>query len=631
MSGIAGILCLQGRSSEPRLIAALIESLRTQGPDAQKLWMEGPMSMGCAALHATPEAHLDALPLVSQDGRYVITFDGRLDNRKELHQQLSHERPLRELSDAALLLAAWLAWSENCPNRLLGDFAFAIWDRHAQSLFLARDHLGARPLYYAHRDGRWAFASHDEALLCLPGVRAEVDETKLADVLAPGPDVDPRTSWLRDVKQLMPGECLSITAQGRKTHRDYWAPAHEPTLQLRREEEYLEAFEAVFSEAVRARLRSSTPPAAMVSGGMDSAGLMAMVRRELDRGTCDNFHAFSAISDTPGTCIETRCIQELTDHPGIEAHTVSVPSMQGMVTRDDLLREAAYQVHPTTSSILLPAMMALAAQRNGHKMMLMGVSGDVTLGIPLRYPARYWRQGRLWRAWQESRAAARNNTYLRGTSALGQWLYSGVLAFLPVPWRLLIRQRMNALAGKPPMSQRISAELAERVQWDARNRATLERHGRDGGGESAAIKADEVFRWPGVTYGLTGFARLAARYGLEFRDPWADRRVVEFFLQIPLEWQVRQGWTKYLVRRAFEEELSPELLWRTGKEHLGWHFSQHVLRHTHPLTPEQISEFQTVLAPLVDDTVASKLADSSDFLGTLSVAQYLQRIRAASR
>lgn len=632
MSGIAGILGLRGRRPDPGLIGRLTQAMASQGPDGRGDWAEGPMAMGHVALYATPEAHLDTQPFSGNDGRYVVSFDGRLDNRETLHRTLVLRRPLADLSDAALVLAAWDIWGQDCPAHLLGDFAFAIWDRTSQALFLARDHMGARPLYWAHQQGLWSFASFDEALLCMPGVEGVPDETKLADAIAPGPDVDPRASWLRDVRQVMPGESLQVTADGQVMHRDYWHPVPTPAFEARNEAEYIEAFESVFAEAVRARLRSSTPPAAMVSGGMDTAGLMAMVRRELDRGGISAFHAYSAVSDDPQTCIETRCIHELTRHPGIVTHTLSVPSMQGMVNLQDLLREAWMQPHVTTSSILLPAMMALAAQRQGHKMMLTGVSGDVTLSTPLRYPARYWRQGRPWLAWQACRDAARHNTYLRGTSPLAHWLYCGVLAFLPVSWRLLMRQQMDVLTRKPSMAGALSEAMAQRVNWHARYRETMYRHGRDGGGESAAVKADQVFRWPGLTYGLTGYARVAARYGIEFRDPWADRRVVEFFLRIPLKWQVHQGWTKYLVRRALSGEFPDWLLWRTGKEHLGWHFAHEVMRHQPPLTSALRAEQARLLAPYLGEGNVSRSDElCRDGFLMQTLAGYLRRISTTPR
>lgn len=600
MSGIAGIIHFDGRPVEPGQVEQITGAMATRGPDATHHWRKGKVALGHCMLRTTPESLDETQPLISDDGTLVLVFDGRLDNRDDIRRamQLQGITP-RSPTDAELVMGAYRLWGEDSPQRLLGDFAYAIWDERQQKMFCARDHMGARPFYYVCNASIFAFASEDEALLGLPGVSNLPNEELIAQLLVPAfNDFDTQPAWLKDVSALMPAQSLVMDDTGAPRITTYWRlePGEESVYAS--DQACQEAFLAVFGEAVRCRMRSAGPVAAMMSGGLDSAGIAAMVKRLLPEMPGQAFHTYSAISDHPETCVESQCIQSLTQDLGDHAHFVSVPSFQGMASVQDLIHIAWSKAHPTDNSILLLMMMCQAASRHGHRVMLHGASGDLTMYVPDRYPAHLMRAGQWRQAWRECQGASRNNTFLRGTSPFKLLLLNAGAAFLPAKLKPLAR-RLRGQAS-PLAHSVIKPALAQRLRLAERLRKQAEAQGQQ---TNLRKTHAEVIHSPslGIVLGLTGCEHMAGRYGIELRDPWADKRVVEFFVRLPLRYKVRDGWTKYLVRTTFEQDLPTHVLQRLGKEHLGRHFPSRLMTETAAFVAQTLEkDLDNVLKAYVD-------------------------------
>ena len=440
-------------------------------------------------------------------------------------------------------------------------------------LYCARDHLGANSLAFVCNERFFAFASESEALLSLPGISSKPNEELVAHILLPAfQDFKQKKSWLIEVDGLMAGEYLVLTPEGKPSVQKYWQlgpPDQEDSYVS--ETESQEAFLEIFSEAVRCRLRTAGDPAAMMSGGMDSASIRAMIGRVLPEIPGKTLHTYSAIADSPGSCIESQCIQSLTTNLGEHAHFVSVPSFKGMITLEDVINVAWSKPHPVDNSLLLPAMMCLAASRQNHRTLFHGVSGDLTTETPLRYIAHFLRRGHILRAWKECRLASRNHTYMHipgPFKILGQNAWS---AWASPSLKLFRSNMMCQKSGSPLKNSIISPEFARKINLSERLREQQLR----------AIKHPESHKYihlaHGIVSGLAGYGRVAGRYGVVVRDPWADRRVLEFFQRLPMEYKVKDGWTKYIVRMAFASDLDKNVRRRRGKEHLGWNFARSVM------------------------------------------------------
>lgn len=579
MSALAGILYFNGAPTRPGLIEKLTGAMIRRGPDEQTHRTLGSIALGHCMLRTTPESVEEHQPLISQDKKLILVWDGRLDNRAKLRRDLvAAGSILRNNSDEELVLQSYAQWSEECPKHLLGDFAFAIWDIKRNNLFCARDHVGAKPFYYTSNKEFFAFASEDEALLRLPGVSNQPNEELIANLLVPAfNSFDKRRTWLWDISALLPGQLMVVSANGKTQTNTYWQiePGDESVYSS--DKECQEAFLDVFSEAVRCRMRSTGHIAAMMSGGLDSASIAVMVKRLLPDMPGKEFHTYSAISDHQDSCVESQSINSLTQDLDANAHYVAVPSFHGMVSMEDLIEAAWTKAHPVDNSILLPAMMCLASSHDNHRVMLHGVSGDMTMYTPARYVAFYLRGNQWHRAWKECKDASLNHTSLYGTSPHLLLLLNIWTAYMPVRLKSLI----NRLRTKGSyLSQKlINPDFAQKLQLAERLRSQGERQSQPltmGIQQAHARALDNL----GDVLGVTGYERIAGQYSIELRDPWADKRVLEFFLHLPLDYKIRDGWTKYLARTAFSPDLDPIVLQRRGKEHLGPHFVARLMDET---------------------------------------------------
>ena len=569
MSALAGVLEFGTAASEHRTAEAMTAALSRNGPDGMAHWHGGPIALGHCMLRATLEAAREFQPLHDERSGLVLVLDGRIDNRAQLTRSLAAQGTcLRSDTDAELVLRAHERWGPETPLRLVGDFAYAIWDEKRRVLFCATDPIGACPFFYARTDRCFAFASSDEALLVVPGVDATPNEELIAHLLVPDYIPEDRAgSWLKQVKTLPAGHSMTITAAGTCEVTPYFRFRSREKLCFASAEEAQEAFREIFGVAVRDRLRSSGPVAQMLSGGLDSASIHATVGQLHGMHSGKLLQTYSVVSDDTQSCLETRCIQSMAS--GASGHFTSLPSMHGQLAESDLIDALWGEAHPRDNSIPLPVLMCLAASRNGHRVMLHGVTGDVTQHAPNRYIADVMRQGHWNAAWMECKAASDHHTYLRGTEP---WrLFAANAATALTPGRIKTGfHRWRPLAS-PLQDSSINPIFARELSLAAKLQAQNELASSSRKFTSSTQEQHAMFLngRTGPSLGLSGYSRLGKRYGMELRDPWGDQRVVQFFLDLPLKYKVHEGWTKYLIRRSFES-LPPVVRWRVGKEHLGW-------------------------------------------------------------
>src|SRR6267142_6895205 len=278
MSAILGIYYLDSRPVDRMDLDRMIETLAHRGSDGSGVWNDKSVGLGHRMLWTTPESLHERLPL-AKDG-LTITADARIDNRDELINLLRlPPRPSESISDSELILAAYELWGEHCPEKLLGDFAFAIWDSRKQLLFCARDHFGVKPFYYYSSDKVFTFATEIKALLRLPEVPRQLNETKIAAHLT-SIDIDKEITLYRDILRLPPAHSIKVNREGIRV-QSYWSLDPSRSQVMRSDEEYAEAFRELFTEAVRCRLRSAFPLGFMLSGGLDSSSVTCVARNLL--------------------------------------------------------------------------------------------------------------------------------------------------------------------------------------------------------------------------------------------------------------------------------------------------------------------------------------------------------------
>jgi asparagine synthase (glutamine-hydrolysing) len=540
--------------------------------------MRDSAALGQCMLWSTPESLSEHQPLVDATGDRVIVADARIDNREELYHELRlRRRPLSQLADSALILAAHERWGEDCVARLLGDFAFAIWTRRRQRLFCVRDHFGVKPLYYFRAPGFFLFASEIKAILSLRQVPWRINEPRVADYLVPELEgIDRTSTFYRDIYRLEPASWLSVERKRAVKHR-YWCPEPTDELRLGSDDEYAEAFREVFAEAVRCRLRSASPPGSMLSGGMDSSAIVGVARQLLREDGREPLRTFSAISAQGADCAETRFIFAVITQGGLEAITVRpdqiepfLPAFERLLYRaDDLFDHLIAHV---------PLVMYAAAHDMGVKVLLDGIDGDLVTSLGDYYIAHLLRRGQWRAAIQETQG--RGRFLYRFNEPTWKILYRHARPALTPSWlrglRRTLRQRLDI--GRRAAPSIISPEFAKRIELNERLEALRGFSQADLGGNINRIKADRLCH-PWLQAGLERYDRVAALLSIEPRHPIMDKRLIELCMTFPWQQQIHQGWSKINLRRSVRGLLPDEVVWRKGWEHLGYAFSLSLYRH----------------------------------------------------
>ncbi|MCG3154482.1 MAG: Asparagine synthetase [glutamine-hydrolyzing] 3 [bacterium] len=296
MSGIVGILHLDGAPVEGRLLQNLTEAMAFRGPQAQAIWAQGRVGLGHALLPTTFESQREQQPC-SLDGEVWITADARLDDRAGLQQRLAPRGGhLAAATDAELILHAYQAWGEECVQHILGDFCFALWDGRQQRLFCARDHFGVKLFYFAQAGNTLVFSNTLNVIRQHPAVSRRLHEPAIGDFLLFGYNVDAATTTFADIRRLMPAQIL--TASGTQVHaRRYWQlPITEP-LRFTRPADCVDRFKELLQQAVTDRLRTDGLTVWM-SGGLDSTSVAALAAaRQVESGRPATLTAMSVYYD----------------------------------------------------------------------------------------------------------------------------------------------------------------------------------------------------------------------------------------------------------------------------------------------------------------------------------------------
>jgi len=281
MCGIAGIFNLPDSQVDPiSIVTRMLARIRHRGPDESGIYVNQRLAMGSVRLSII-DLQTGQQPLSSADGKLWIVFNGEIFNYIELRCVLKDRGYIfRTESDTEVLLNAYIEYGPECLNRLNGQFAFAVWDNEKEELFLARDRVGIRPLFYTRIGRQFVFGSEIKAILELPGLKAEIDPVSLSQVFTFWTTITPRTIF-KDISELPPGHCMTIR-DGETEIREFWSfrfpvsgePRFKGSLQ-----DAMAELEDLLTDAVRIRLRADVPVAAYLSGGLDSATTTVFARK----------------------------------------------------------------------------------------------------------------------------------------------------------------------------------------------------------------------------------------------------------------------------------------------------------------------------------------------------------------
>ncbi|NWQ39189.1 lasso peptide isopeptide bond-forming cyclase [Bacillus sp. EB106-08-02-XG196] len=561
MSAIAGIYHFNDEPINLEHGRRMMKDLEKFPADDVQTWHSDKVFLGCHAQWITPESIGEKLPYYDHERKLAITADAIIDNRDELYERLQvDKRKRKEITDSELILLSYHKWGEESPKYLIGDFAFMIWDEIKQQVFGARDPSGYRTLYYFKNHSRFTFCTTIEPLLTLSYIEKQLNENYIAEFLAITgmiDTVDARMTPFKNIEQVPPFHSISIV--GGKIHLNQYSTfTPKGKLKLRSNEEYVEAFQEVFQEAVNCRLRTFREIGSQLSGGLDSGAVVGFAAKEL-RKENKTLHTFSYFP--PKDFVDFTHKKIITDERpyikktveyvgGISDHYYDFEGRSSYTEIDDFIEVMEMPYKFAENSFWLRGIFDKAHEK-GVGILLNGDKGNSTIswGSALNYYAILLKRFKWIQLLQEL------HKYSMKTGGARYRLLPYIIRNgFPFINQMGVKDRELEL----PML--INPEFAERTHVYSK----LREFGIDNSGwlvsqnsyEQRRIVFDKLSTW---NSGNTLNAKLSLRHKLWKRDPTNDIRVVRFCFSVPEDQFVQNGLDRALIRRSTEGILPDEI------------------------------------------------------------------------
>lgn len=597
MSGIAGIWNRGGAQPVAAgALDAMLAAMASRARDGRGSMPCGEAGLANAWLNASGEREPG---LARAAGRaVVITADARLDNRRELLAALGEGETDR--SDAVLILRSYMRWGKACTDRLVGDFAFVIWDGDRRELFAARDHFGVKPFYYFVDDRRFVFASEIGPVLLGGRLPRVADEGWIATFLANLQDDMERTPY-SGVRALPAGHRLLLMPAVLNIER-YWQPTPR---RGRPEGDAAEEFRSIFRRSVADRMRGGRV-GAMLSGGLDSSSIVCVADALLASTGGDPLHTYSLIFPRDSGMDESRYIDAVRRRIRCVPRLLKIEQERPFASAAEILDE---QEGPYLSpGLATTRRLYRAAAEDDRRILLNGHGGDEIVSHAFPWLNELALNGRWFRLWREVRGVARLHDTGSVTTYMAILSAFGPTARLARLGRRLSRFRTRATGSQdqtPAWRRIIDHSLLARTDLVKRHRAATR--------ERRSHLADERRHhlWQ-VSSGQVGHAfqildKAAAAAGVEARYPFWDKELVEFCLSLPSEEKLQGGWSRLVLRRAMDGILPSEVQWRTDKVDFRNNLVSGMLSNHAGLLERTFNADADLIAPYVD-VMAARLA-----------------------
>ena len=522
MCGIAGQLSPGGLSArDPNIYDGILHTMGRRGPDQEGIFQDG----ACVLMHRRlsvidPEGGRQPMTI----GHHTVVYNGELYNTEELRQELQAEGiTFQTASDTEVLLQAYLRWGEDCPRRLLGIFAFAVYDRKNRRLFFARDHMGVKPLFYAMRNGSFYFGSELKSLLAFPEIEPVVDARGLYDLMFLGPGRTPGYGVFHNVFEVLPGHYGFYDEKGLRM-TPYWVledGSFTDDFETCREKTRL-----LLEDSIHRQLVSDVPIGTFLSGGLDSSVVSAVAARQIPElntfsvDYVDNDRHFHSTDFQPTS--DSGYIGPMAEHIGARSHRFQLTTEE---LTDSLYAAVEARDLPGMADVD-GSMLLLCKKAKEHATVIL--SGECADEIFGGYP--WFRQPKIRAA--DGFPWAKNTDYRASflRSELLEW--ENPKEFIQNRYDETLKQ-VHVLADTPEEEKRHKEMTCLNLKWFMQ---TL----------------------------LDRKDRMSMYSGLEVRVPFCDKRIVEYLYRVPWEFKNYGGREKGLLREAFRD-LLPEGIYTRKK------------------------------------------------------------------
>ncbi|MCB5236683.1 asparagine synthase (glutamine-hydrolyzing) [Niallia circulans] len=513
---------------ESEVLSVMVETLAKRGPDDTNVWTTLHAGFGHKRLVVVdPLNGIQPMTKEKQGYHYTICYNGELYNTEDIRKELLIKGySFQGHSDTEVLLTSYIEWGEDCLEHLNGIFAFAVWDEKRNSLFIGRDRLGVKPLFYAEVGTSFIFGSELKALLANPNVKTELDREGLAEVFALGPSHTPGSGIFKGIKELRPGHALKFSQDGLKVWR-YWnvkSEEHKDTF-----DETVEKVRFLFKDAVTRQLVSDVPLSTFLSGGVDSSAITAIASMEYAKTGKGPLHTYSIDYEGNDKFFKANEFQPNSDGVYIQKMTDTFGTIHHncVITQETL----ADFLHEAVTVRDVPGMADVDSSllwfcREIKKDFVVSLSGECADEIFGGYP------------WFRREADLQREGF---------------------PWMRSIEERQKLLKNawsdklqlKDYMMDKYNQTIAETPKLAGENKEDAKRR--------------ELFYLNQLWFMTTLLERkdrMSMGASLEVRVPFADHRLVEYVWNVPWEMKNYMGREKGLLRKALEGILPDEVLYR---------------------------------------------------------------------
>ncbi len=564
MCGIAGIISNSSNEALHPAAQAMSAALAHRGPDGEGFWQDEEARIFFAHRRLSIIDLTNASHQPFRYGNYVLVYNGEIYNYRELKQELEQKGyRFTTTGDTELIPAAYDCWGADCLHRFDGMFAFALLNTQSKKLLIARDRFGEKPLYFSARPGEsgmvdcFAFASEMKALWAA-GFSREINHTMMINYLSLGYVQNPvakTDTFFKNIQSLPPGYLLDMdTGSMKYTMRQWYEPGKRigqlSKIQVSNENDVIEQFRDLFLRSVQVRLRSDVPVGTSLSGGLDSSSIVAAIDALKQKGEMQEGWAnvcFSAIF--PGfEKNENHWSRAVAEKFSIRRFTVEP-------TVNDLLHHFTammyHQEEPVQSSSALAQWLVYKkAKQQGVTVLLDGQGADEILSGYSRYS--HWYLQQLLR--HNVKTMRAEKAQLEANGMLEQWgMANYVAAWLPKQTAALLKKRASNQQQKFPFNQDYFCTYKD---------------------ESTLVKPvirhlNDILHFNTFSFGLEELLRYADRnsmaHGREVRLPFLQHELVELIFSLPAHFKIRQGFGKWILRKAMDRNLHNEVVWRKGK------------------------------------------------------------------
>ncbi len=552
MSGITGIFRRDGQDVDPADIKKMNDKIAHRGPDGSRVWCEGPVAFGHQMLHTTQESLHEILPFEDEESGLVITADARIDNRKDLAPQLGIEDN-EHVSDSYFILKAYEKWGEKCPEELLGDFAFAIWDKNKEQLFCARDHMGVKPFYYYLSEDLFVFGTEIKSILSIDNVSSKLNEKRLALFLMVKDFHEKKHTFYNDIISLSAAHYLEIREKKININQ-YWKLNSKSQILMESDDDYVKEFLKLFKESVNCRIRSYKPIGVMLSGGLDSSSVTCTAKKILDIKKAHNpIHSFSYIFDNFPESDERYYINKVLNIGGIKPNYIRCDEINPLENIGAILE---YQDQPTSSfQIAMVHESRQTIEKIGVNIILTGEGGDQIVS----HGEKYLEELLLTFQWKK---LINNVNYVASIKRTNKFkIFSST--FLATIKHYLQKFSWLNICSNSDLANLLRKKLVKSScsYNDSINKCAL-------------IKPKEYHYYNiSMISHQKSFEIMdqgSAFFSIEMRHPFYDKRLIEFCYAIPTEMKIRSGFDRYILRLAMEKILPKEIQWRTKKANIAF-------------------------------------------------------------